>query len=95
VSAGTGPIDRPRTRPPQVSDPRKRMLDDIAILGRAELITEELGSSFENTELIQLGRACKVSSDKDSTTIIAVWHSVKRCRVMSIALCGSSGWRRR
>src|SRR3989441_10504836 len=46
------------------------MLEDIAILTGAEVITEELGLKLENTTLSQLGRARKVVVDKDSTTII-------------------------
>src|ERR671922_252451 len=51
-------------------DRRKRMLEDIAILTGAEVITEEMGLKLENTKLSQLGRARKVVIDKDSTTII-------------------------
>jgi len=46
------------------------MLEDIAILTGAEVITEELGLKLENTKIAQLGRARKVVIDKDSTTII-------------------------
>src|SRR5262249_59612078 len=49
---------------------RKRMLEDIAILSGAEVITEEMGLKLENTKLSQLGRARRVVVDKDSTTII-------------------------
>ena len=55
---------------PGFGDRRKRMLEDIAILTGAEVITEELGLKLENTKLEQLGRARKVVVDKDSTTII-------------------------
>jgi len=55
---------------PGFGDRRKRMLEDIAILTGAEVITEELGLKLENTKLSQLGRARKVVVDKDSTTII-------------------------
>jgi chaperonin GroEL len=46
------------------------MLEDIAILTGAEVITEELGLKLENTKVAQLGRARRVVIDKDSTTII-------------------------
>jgi chaperonin GroEL len=46
------------------------MLEDIAILTGAEVITEEMGLKLENTKLSQLGRARRVVVDKDSTTII-------------------------
>jgi chaperonin GroEL len=55
---------------PGFGDRRKRMLEDIAILTGAEVITEELGLKLENTKLSQLGRARRVVVDKDSTTII-------------------------
>ena len=55
---------------PGFGDRRKRMLEDIAILTGAEVITEELGLKLENTKISQLGKARKVVVDKDSTTII-------------------------
>jgi chaperonin GroEL len=55
---------------PGFGDRRKRMLEDIAILTGAEVITEELGLKLENTKLSQLGKARKVVVDKDTTTII-------------------------
>jgi chaperonin GroEL len=55
---------------PGFGDRRKRMLEDIAILTGAEVITEELGLKLENTKLSQLGKARRVVIDKDATTII-------------------------
>jgi chaperonin GroEL len=55
---------------PGFGDRRKRMLEDIAVLTGAEVITEELGLKLENTKLSQLGNARRVVIDKDSTTII-------------------------
>ncbi len=55
---------------PGFGDRRKRMLEDIAVLSGAEVITEELGLKLENTKISQLGHARKVVIDKDSTTII-------------------------
>src|SRR5437899_2031974 len=55
---------------PGFGDRRKRMLEDIAILTGAEVITEELGLKLENTKVSQLGRARKVVVAKDSTTLI-------------------------
>jgi chaperonin GroEL len=55
---------------PGFGDRRKRMLEDIAILTGAEVITEEMGLKLENTKLSQLGRARRIVIDKDSTTII-------------------------
>jgi chaperonin GroEL len=55
---------------PGFGDRRKRMLEDIAILTGAEVITEEMGLKLENTKLSQLGHARRVVIDKDTTTII-------------------------
>jgi chaperonin GroEL len=55
---------------PGFGDRRKRMLEDIAILSGAEVITEEMGLKLENTKLSQLGRARRVVVTKDTTTII-------------------------
>ncbi|HEV2770751.1 MAG TPA: chaperonin GroEL [Solirubrobacteraceae bacterium] len=55
---------------PGFGDRRKRMLEDIAILTGAEVITEEMGLKLENTQLSQLGRARRVVIGKDETTVI-------------------------
>ncbi len=55
---------------PGFGDRRKRMLEDIAILTGAEVITEEMGLKLENTKLTQLGKARRVVVTKDATTII-------------------------
>jgi len=55
---------------PGFGDRRKRMLEDIAILTGAEVITEDMGLKLENTQLSQLGRARRVVVAKDNTTII-------------------------
>jgi chaperonin GroEL len=55
---------------PGFGDRRKRMLEDIAILTNAEVITEELGLKLENTQVSQLGRARRVVVTKDTTTIV-------------------------
>ncbi len=55
---------------PGFGDRRKRMLEDIAILTKAEVITEEMGLKLENTQLSQLGRARRVVVAKDTTTIV-------------------------
>ena len=55
---------------PGFGDRRKAMLQDIAILTGGEPVMEELGMNLDNLELTQLGRAKKVSVDKDSSTII-------------------------
>ncbi len=55
---------------PGFGDRRKRMLEDIAILTNAEVITEDMGLKLENTQLSQLGRARRVVVAKDNTTIV-------------------------
>ena len=55
---------------PGFGDRRKRMLEDIAILTNAEVITEEMGLKLENTQISQLGRARRVVVAKDTTTIV-------------------------
>jgi chaperonin GroEL len=55
---------------PGFGDRRKRMLEDIAILTGAEVITEEMGLKLENTQVSQLGRARRIVVSKDTTTIV-------------------------
>ncbi|HUC01282.1 MAG TPA: chaperonin GroEL [Candidatus Paceibacterota bacterium] len=55
---------------PAFGDRKKEMLQDIAIVTGASLISEELGKKFENAELADLGRARRVVSTKDVTTIV-------------------------
>lgn len=55
---------------PGFGDRKKEMLEDIAILTGATVITEDLGLKLENTEIEQLGKANKVIATKDNTTII-------------------------
>ncbi|HEY0270554.1 MAG TPA: chaperonin GroEL [Sphingomonas sp.] len=55
---------------PGFGDRRKAMLEDIAILTKGELISEDLGIKLENVTLDMLGTAKRVSIDKDNTTIV-------------------------
>jgi len=55
---------------PGFGDRRKALLSDIATLTGGEAIFEDLGLQLENIELRQLGRAKRVTIDKDTTTII-------------------------
>ena len=55
---------------PAFGDRRKAVLEDLAILTGARVITEELGIKLENVELSDLGTAKRVIIDKDSTTIV-------------------------
>ena len=55
---------------PGFGDRRKAMLEDIAILTGGRAITEDLGIKLENIKLDDLGKAKKVTIDKDNTTIV-------------------------
>jgi chaperonin GroEL len=55
---------------PGFGDRRKAMLEDIAILTGGTVISEERGYKLENADLTMLGKAEKISIDKDNTTIV-------------------------
>ena len=55
---------------PGFGERRKAMLQDIAILTGGQVISEELGLKLENAKLEDLGRAKRVTVDKDNTTIV-------------------------
>ncbi len=55
---------------PGFGDRRKAMLEDIAILTGGQVISEELGLKLENATLNDLGRAKRITVDKDNTTIV-------------------------
>lgn len=55
---------------PGFGDRRKAMLEDIAILTQGRAITEELGIKLENLGIEDLGRAKRITIDKENTTII-------------------------
>ena len=55
---------------PGFGDRRKAMLEDIAILTAGKAISEDLGIKLENVKLEDLGRAKKITIDKDNTTIV-------------------------
>ena len=55
---------------PGFGDRRKAMLEDIAILTGGKMISEEMGYKLENTKIEDLGRAKRITIDKDNTTII-------------------------
>ena len=55
---------------PGFGERRKELLQDIAVLTGAQVISPELGLSLEQVELAQLGRARRVVVDRDSTTLI-------------------------
>jgi chaperonin GroEL len=55
---------------PGFGDRRKAMLEDIAILTKGEMISEDLGIKLENVTLEMLGSAKRITLDKDTTTIV-------------------------
>jgi chaperonin GroEL len=65
-----GVLNVAAVKAPGFGDRRKEMLKDIAVLTGGTVVSEELGTKFENLTLNDLGRAKKVSMDKDNTTII-------------------------
>jgi len=65
-----GTLNVAAVKAPGFGDRRKAMLEDIAILTGGRVITEDLGIKLENVKVQDLGRAKKVTIDKDSTTII-------------------------
>src|SRR5277367_1816544 len=65
-----GTLQCAAVKAPGFGDRRKAMLEDIATLTGGKAITEDLGIKLENVKLEDLGRAKKVTSDKDNTTII-------------------------
>jgi chaperonin GroEL len=65
-----GVLKNVAVKAPGFGDRRKAMLQDIAALTGAQLISEDLGFKLEDVDLSQLGRARRVVVDKDNTTII-------------------------
>jgi chaperonin GroEL len=65
-----GTLQVAAVKAPGFGDRRKAMLEDIAILTGGRAITEDLGIKLENIKMEDLGRAKKVTIDKDNTTIV-------------------------
>jgi len=65
-----GVLNVSAVKAPGFGDRRKAMLEDIAILTGGQVISEELGFKLENATFEQLGRAKRITIDKDNTTII-------------------------
>jgi chaperonin GroEL len=61
---------------PGFGDRRKAMLQDVAVLTGGQVITEEMGRKLETTQLADLGRAVKVISTKEDTTIVGIEDEV-------------------
>jgi chaperonin GroEL len=65
-----GTLQAAAVKAPGFGDRRKAMLEDIAILTGGRAITEDLGIKLESIKLEDLGKAKKVTIDKDNTTIV-------------------------
>jgi chaperonin GroEL len=65
-----GTLQAAAVKAPGFGDRRKAMLEDIAILTGGNAITEDLGIKLENIKVDDLGKAKKVTIDKDNTTIV-------------------------
>ncbi len=65
-----GTLHATAVKAPGFGDRRKAMLQDIAILTGGKAITEDLGLKLENVQIADLGRAKRITVDKDNTTIV-------------------------
>jgi chaperonin GroEL len=65
-----GTLNCAAVKAPGFGDRRKAMLEDIAILTGGKVISEDLGIKLENVQLADMGRAKKITVDKDNTTIV-------------------------
>jgi chaperonin GroEL len=65
-----GTLNIAAVKAPGFGDRRKAMLEDIAILTGGKVISEDLGIKLENVKIEDLGRAKKITIDKDNTTIV-------------------------
>src|ERR1041385_2226516 len=70
VNKRRGTIKVCAVKAPAFGDRRKAILEDLAILTGARVITEDLGIKLENVQLADLGTAKRVIVDKDNTTIV-------------------------
>ncbi|MBE2252429.1 MAG: chaperonin GroEL, partial [Myxococcus sp.] len=65
-----GVLNVAAVKAPGFGDRRKEMLKDIAVLTGGTVVSEELGTKFETLTLAELGRAKRITIDKDNTTIV-------------------------
>ncbi len=65
-----GTIHVAAVKAPGFGDRRKEMLQDLAILTGGRVISEDLGNKLENVKLADLGKAKRITVDKDNTTIV-------------------------
>ncbi len=65
-----GMVNALAIKAPGFGDRRKAMLQDIAVLTGGQVITEEMGRKLESVQIADLGRAAKIVSSKDDTTVV-------------------------
>src|SRR6195256_4442088 len=65
-----GTLQVAAVKAPGFGDRRKAMLEDLAVLTGGQCITEDLGIKLENVKLEELGRAKRVTIDKENTTVV-------------------------
>jgi chaperonin GroEL len=65
-----GTLNVAAVKAPGFGDRRKAMLEDVATLTGGKVISEDLGIKLENVQLSDLGRAKKITIDKDNTTLV-------------------------
>jgi chaperonin GroEL len=65
-----GSLNCAAVKSPGFGDRRKAMLEDIAILTGGQIIAEDLGLKLENVKISDLGRAKRITINKDNTTIV-------------------------
>jgi chaperonin GroEL len=73
-----GTLNVSAVKAPGFGDRRKAMLEDIAVLTGGQVISEDLGLKLENVKLTDLGRAKRVTIDKDNTTIVEGYGDQKK-----------------
>ena len=79
-----GTLNACAVKAPGFGDRRKEMLRDIATLTGANCITEDLGIKLENIQLADLGKAKRISVDKENTVIVegkGERHQISKKRV--------------
>ncbi|MEK7279465.1 MAG: chaperonin GroEL, partial [Nitrospirota bacterium] len=65
-----GTLNTCAVKAPGFGDRRKAMLEDLAVLTGGQVISEDLGLKLENVKVTDLGRAKRITIDKDNTTIV-------------------------
>src|SRR5512134_331262 len=73
-----GALNVAAVKAPGFGDRRKAMLEDIAILTGGQVISEDLGIKLESVKLTDLGRAKRVTIDKDNSTIVEGYGDPKK-----------------